>query len=330
MKSTVSRPILAAVLAVLICVPTSALDVQRDIIQPAQSYLGSAYCRGGTGESCFDCSGFVTAIFRPHFTDLPRMSRQMAQMGHAVSQDELMPGDLVFYTTGPRPEIITHVAIFMGQDSIIHAISDGPNRGVTVTPLSARYWRTRYHSARRIIASESAPAAGESGAAAESGSAAGEADTRTQRPIQYAHGTYTGELEAGQPHGEGRMEMTNGDVYVGDFQDGVFHGQGEYRWTTGIRYTGQFADGTLHGEGRIRFADGSVVEGRWESGELQGDASGGESPEADRPRADDAKTYNQVADSPWDTYDGIVEGDFYAWLEQEQSDFEQWQRENQP
>lgn len=255
----------------------AAVDLQREIIAPAQQYVGVQYCHGGTDLPCFDCSGFVRNVYAPLVPNIPRISNDMARFGERVQRSDLRAGDLVFFTTGTRRDVVTHVAIYMGQDSIIHAISDGPNRGVTVTPLSARYWRTRYHSARRVVRVEPRE---------ETESA------ETDEAIEYALGSYTGDLADGVPHGQGRMELNNGDAYVGEFAAGEFHGTGEYRWASGDIYRGEFVRGEM-----------VTAEPTQE-------------------------TYVETAASPWDTWDGIVEGDFRAWLEQEQNAFEEWKRNN--
>lgn len=280
------KTVLALLLGMAALSVVGAVDVQREIVLPAQSYLGAGYCAGGTNPPCFDCSGFVTAIYADVAPGIPRMSRDMARFGAAVERSELRPGDLIFFVTGPRAGVITHVAIYMGQDSIIHAISDGPNRGVTVTPLSARYWSRRYSGARRVVE-------------------ATEGASPQEEPLQFALGRYTGDLLNGEPHGQGRMVMDNGDVYVGEFRDGAFHGSGTYQWTNGDRYNGTFSHGAMDGTGELVRSSGERITGE------------------SAPR-----TYNQTATSPWDTWDGNVMGDFYAWQAQQEEAFEEWKRNN--
>ena len=154
-------------LVILICAFFSAslfaLDVQKDIIDRSRTYVGCAYSTGGTRPPEFDCSGFVGYIMRPFVPGLPRLSRDMADSGKPIAKDALEPGDLVFFATTQVPGAISHVALYIGGGSIIHAISDGPERGVRVTPLGARYWQTHFASAVRILppsvaaSSESAP-----------------------------------------------------------------------------------------------------------------------------------------------------------------------------
>lgn len=132
-------------------VPLFSLDVEQDIVLKAEKYVGCDYLTGGTTPSQFDCSGFVGYIVRPFAPDLPRLSKDMSESGMQIAKKDLLPGDLVFFATTADAGVVSHVAIYIGNDSIIHSISDGPNRGVTVTPLSARYWTTRYHNAVRVL-----------------------------------------------------------------------------------------------------------------------------------------------------------------------------------
>ncbi len=283
-----------------------AFDLSAEILQPARALLGSGYCRGSAAPPCFDCSGFVTYLYRDHVPRLPRISRDMALTGTPVNRDSLQPGDLVFFATGADRTTISHVAVYVGQNSIIHAISDGPNRGVAMTELSSRYWRTRYAAARRVLAASRAPDRDE-----------------TDAPMEFARGTYRGDLKNGEPHGRGTLELTNGDRYQGDFLDGQFHGRGTYLWTSGATYEGSFANGAFHGSGTYTATNGSTTRGTWSNGELTGTAATEADYDAVR-----AETYFDVADSPWETFDGIVTGDFEAWFEAEQDAFEAWKENN--
>ncbi|NBF39509.1 MAG: hypothetical protein GVY14_03750 [Spirochaetes bacterium] len=295
---------LRVALGLLLAVAASAaaIDVTDEIVVPAQNYLGNGYCFGSASPNCFDCSGFVNYIYRPHVPDLPRSSRAMARFGESVGVDQVRPGDLLFFATGPDPGIISHVAIYIGQDSIIHAISDGPERGVTMTPLSARYWSRRVHSARRVLAlappTPTEPAAdtvapGPAPAPEPAAPEPAEPDTAAASDtIRFAKGTYSGGLQDGEPHGSGVLRMNNGDRYEGDFRDGVFHGSGTYTWADGRSYTGRFDDGAIA-----------------ESGTRE--------------------TFLEERSSPWNDFDGVVRGDFAAWWEDEQNEFERWKQEQQ-
>jgi cell wall-associated NlpC family hydrolase len=140
-----------AIIFLFVCASLFAFDVESDIVARSQTYIGCAYRTGGTKPPEFDCSGFVGFIVRPYVPRLPRLSRDMADSGTPVAKDALLPGDLVFFATTEVPGAISHVALYLGNGSIVHAISDGPERGVRVTPLEARYWKTHYQRAVRVL-----------------------------------------------------------------------------------------------------------------------------------------------------------------------------------
>lgn len=283
-------------------IPAGAIDVQTSILTVARNYQGAGYCTGGISPPCFDCSGFVQRVYRPVLPDLPRISRDQARVGVSVDRSELRAGDLVFFATGTTPGAITHVAIYMGQDSIIHAISNGPNRGVNITPLSGGYWERRFAGARRVL-----PDAARTGSVDE------------QQAIEFARGTYAGDLRDGEPHGQGSMVMRNGDRYEGQFVDGLFEGQGVYVWQNGDRYEGRFRAGEMHGQGRFTLSGGQVTTGEWDMGRYQAPAS----QEASR------QTYMQQHESPWDTWEGVVEGDFALWQQQQDEAFDDFMQRRQ-
>lgn len=124
------------------------------ILDNAVSLVGNPYRTGGISPGGFDCSGFVSYLYRPTLPGLPRISRDMARAGLSVESGEWRPGDLLFYATGADPYRINHVAIWFGNNTIIHSISDGPETGVVVTASDSRYWNRRYMGARRVLPTE--------------------------------------------------------------------------------------------------------------------------------------------------------------------------------
>ena len=116
------------------------------ISQAALDLRGIPYTYGGsTPDTGFDCSGLVQWVFRRFGIILPRETQDQFLFGLSVDRDALLPGDLVFFTTGPQRA--SHVGIVIGPDAFVHA----PNsRGVVrVERLSAGYWQRRYVGARR-------------------------------------------------------------------------------------------------------------------------------------------------------------------------------------
>ncbi len=105
------------------------------------------YRRGGREPSTgFDCSGFVRYVFQHGLNvELPASSAAQFLTGLKVDRKELREGDLVFFRTeGKR---ISHVGIYLGDGSFIHAPSSG--KRVSVSQLSEKYWAARFAGAKR-------------------------------------------------------------------------------------------------------------------------------------------------------------------------------------
>lgn len=120
----------------------------QDAIDQAMDLLGIRYRRGGTSpEAGFDCSGFVSHVFREGLgLILPRSSKEMSKAGEIVNRDELRPGDLVFFNT--MRKAFSHVGIYLGDNQFVHAPRSGGL--VRVEDLRDSYWIKRFNGARRI------------------------------------------------------------------------------------------------------------------------------------------------------------------------------------
>ncbi len=113
------------------------------------SYLGIPYKWGGTTRAGMDCSAFTRAIFRETYgVELPRTSKQMYGVGRAIPQEQnLKPGDLVFFKNTYSGPGVSHVGIYLGNGRFAHASS---SKGGTITPLDNPYFQPRYIGARRV------------------------------------------------------------------------------------------------------------------------------------------------------------------------------------
>lgn len=108
-------------------------------------WRGTPHRMGGTDRSGIDCSALVRHIFSTYFgVDLPRASRDQSKEGVSVSRNELKPGDLVFFKSGPTGR---HVGIYVADGKFLHTSS---MIGVTISSLDEKYWNKRFVAARRM------------------------------------------------------------------------------------------------------------------------------------------------------------------------------------
>ena len=121
------------------------------IIRTANKYLGTPYKFGAEysrNHRYFDCSSFVQYVYGKHGIDLPRTSRAQAKTGEPVSMRNLKKGDLVFFKASKNASNrITHVAIYAGNNKLLHTYGEG---GVKYTTFT-QYWKNRYVKARRVL-----------------------------------------------------------------------------------------------------------------------------------------------------------------------------------
>jgi cell wall-associated NlpC family hydrolase len=125
-----------------------ATTTMQDVLDQATDLLGMPYQWGGSSPGLgFDCSGFVTHVFRVGLgLTLPRTAKAMSKEGQAVIKDDLQPGDLVFFNTMRRA--FSHVGIYLGNNQFIHAPRSGEK--VRVDNLDDNYWIRHFNGARRV------------------------------------------------------------------------------------------------------------------------------------------------------------------------------------
>jgi cell wall-associated NlpC family hydrolase len=112
---------------------------------------GAPYQWGGVTPLGVDCSGMIQTTFAARGVSLPRDGWQQAAVGSAVPPESLAAGDLCFFR-GETTERITHVAIYAGDDVIVHStvacgevVRESWGEGMRAAAL-----RERFVSARRV------------------------------------------------------------------------------------------------------------------------------------------------------------------------------------
>lgn len=120
------------------------------IIQTGEKFLGTPYQYGAaSGQTrTFDCSSFTQYVYKQHGISLPRSSRQQAQVGTTIPRSQIKKGDLLFFKTSSSNGKIGHVAIYAGNNRILHTWGPG---GVRYDSLSTKWLDQGYITAKRVI-----------------------------------------------------------------------------------------------------------------------------------------------------------------------------------
>ena len=132
--------------------PSDTFNKIFDIIDFAKQFEGVKYKFGGTTKKGMDCSGLVYETFKAFDISLPRISRDMAKQGDKIFLEDIKEGDLLFFKTTKKRNIISHVGLVVtalpGNIEFIHSTT---NQGVIISSLAERYWYFSFAEARRIL-----------------------------------------------------------------------------------------------------------------------------------------------------------------------------------
>ncbi|MDX3801816.1 bifunctional lytic transglycosylase/C40 family peptidase [Streptomyces sp. AK04-3B] len=116
--------------------PVSRVDPSKQAagaIYFAQKKLGTPYLWGGNGTADqggrFDCSGLTKAAYESVGITLPRVANDQYNAGPHPKRSELLPGDLVFFSTDlNNSRAIHHVGMYVGGGYMI----DAPYTGAVI------------------------------------------------------------------------------------------------------------------------------------------------------------------------------------------------------
>lgn len=116
----------------VISMPSDA-SLGQAIANKGCEYIGNKYVYGGTSlTNGIDCSAFVQAIHAKFGISVPRTSSEQRYGGKPVSYSQMLPGDVICYSG--------HVAIYIGNNTIVHASNSAPYpRGGIKTSSPANY-----------------------------------------------------------------------------------------------------------------------------------------------------------------------------------------------
>ena len=91
-------------------------------------YQGVPYVGGGTSPRGWDCSGFTQWVMKNYYgVNIPKSAAEQGRGGKTISVSDRaswQPGDIICYTYGKGSKTVRHVALYLGNGKMIHALSE--------------------------------------------------------------------------------------------------------------------------------------------------------------------------------------------------------------
>ncbi len=116
--------------------------VNIEFIKAISEWIGTPYKYGGSSISGTDCSGFVSSIYLKVFKiQLERTSLAMSQKARKIEKNNLLEGDLLFFTIEGNK--VSHVGMHITEDYFIHAST---KKGVVINGLKEPYYNSHFIS----------------------------------------------------------------------------------------------------------------------------------------------------------------------------------------
>jgi cell wall-associated NlpC family hydrolase len=132
------------------------LTLGDQVVAYATTLLNTPYKVAGKDSLGFDCSGFVSYVFKKHGIQIPSSSRHIAELGQKISTQEAKAGDLVFFRgTDPNSTEVGHIGIVVSAPGepvkFIHASSAQASPYVKYDSLARPNYKRRFIMVKRII-----------------------------------------------------------------------------------------------------------------------------------------------------------------------------------
>ncbi|MHC0441218.1 C40 family peptidase [Flavobacterium sp. 3-210] len=130
--------------------------IERDsIINYAKKYLGTPYLYAGNNpKKGFDCSGFVSYVFKNYGVTLPRSSGEYKNIGTKLNPEDFKIGDILVFYGYKDKTIIGHLGIICEANGMkskfIHA-SSGKAQCVTITSLDTEHYTNRFYKCIDVL-----------------------------------------------------------------------------------------------------------------------------------------------------------------------------------
>jgi len=128
---------------------------RNSIIEYAKSFIGKPYRYASADPAIgFDCSGFVSYVFKNFNINLPHGSKEYKSIGTAKTPEDFKVGDILVFYGYKDSRQIGHVGIICEADGMnskfIHS-SSGKAYGVTISELNSEMYTRRFYKCVDVI-----------------------------------------------------------------------------------------------------------------------------------------------------------------------------------
>lgn len=125
----------------------SASEKANAIARLATDLIGTGFEMGAAGPDAFDNSGFVYYCCRENGVSIPRRTGEFASSGDEIGRDDLLPGDIVIFSTEIGGEA-NFAGIYIGNGAFVSCnTTESPT---DVHSLTVGHWADRFICGRRI------------------------------------------------------------------------------------------------------------------------------------------------------------------------------------
>ncbi len=131
-----------------ITIPAGIHPRSEALLSEAKTWLGTPYKYGGTDKVGVDCSGLVWNVYQTALDiKLPRNSKAQSEYCTPINKKNLIPGDLLFFSTTKGSDNVSHVGIFIGDGRMIHSSA---SKGVIISDIDADYYVRNFAGAGSV------------------------------------------------------------------------------------------------------------------------------------------------------------------------------------
>ena len=125
----------------------------NELVKFSETLLGVKYKYGSSDKKYgFDCSGFITYVFKGFDIKVPRISADFTNAGQEVLLKDSKRGDLILFTgTDEKSGVVGHMGIITeNKNGWVEFIHASTSRGVMLSGMNS-YFIPRYVKTNRIF-----------------------------------------------------------------------------------------------------------------------------------------------------------------------------------